>query len=101
MLLLALVIIPRWRLKRAISQVIQIFREHNAIDAKGAKTIDELSLRPRSSMEVMFRGRDYKPYALNFLIKAKIIQQTEDGRLYLLEEKLSASNLTKSTPYSR
>lgn len=93
-LLLALMfIIPRWRLKRAIRQVIQIFRKHNATDRKNAKTIDELGLRPPGVMEGMFRGRDFKPYALSALIKAEIIQRTEDGKLYLSEDRLTASGI--------
>lgn len=98
---LALFVIPQWRLRRAIPQVIQIFREHNAISVKNAKTIDELGLRPRTFMEGMFRGRDYKPYALRALIKAEIIQMTEDGRLYLSEDKLISSGLYKSQAVPR
>ena len=87
--------VPRWRLRHAIRQVIQIFKEHNATDIKNAKTVDELGLRPRSMMEGMFRGRDYKPYALSALIRAEIIQTTEDGKLYLSEDKLIASGLER------
>jgi hypothetical protein len=94
-------LIPRWRLKRAIRQVIQIFRKHNATDVKNAKTDDELGLRPRGLMERMFRGRDYKPYALTALMNGGVVKTTEDGKLYLSEEKLSASNLGKSASYSR
>jgi hypothetical protein len=101
LLLAAMFIVPRWRLKRAIRQVVQILQEHNATDSKNAKTIDGLGLRPKAMMEGMFRGRDYKPYALNILMRAEIIQQTEDGKLYLSEEKLRASGLEKSTSYYR
>jgi hypothetical protein len=52
-------------------------------------------------MEGIFRGRDYKRYAISTLMKAEIIQATEDGKLYLSEEKLFESGLGKSTPYSR
>ena len=93
---LALFVIPQWRLRRAISQVIRIFQQLNAIGVKNAKTIDELGLRPRTLMEGMLKGRDFKPYALRALIKAEVIQMTEDGRLYLSEEKLISSGLYKS-----
>ena len=99
--LLMMFVVPRWRLKRANRQVIQIFREHNAIDIKNAKMIDELGLRPRGMMEGMFRGRDYKPYALSILMRAEIIQRTEDGRLYLSEEKLIGSGLEGRASYYR
>ena len=87
----AMFVIPQWLTRRAVPQVIRIFRERNAIDVKNAKSIDELGLRPRGMIEQMFRRRDYKQYALNALIKVEIIQMTEDGRLYLSEDKLSES----------
>jgi hypothetical protein len=92
-MLLVLFIVPQWRLKRAIHQVIRIFREHNAIDIDNSKTIEELGMSPPGLLEKMFRGRDYKEHALRALIKAEIIQATEDGRLHLSEEKLIASGL--------
>lgn len=95
-ILLALFIVPQWRLKRAIHQVIRIFRKHNAIGIDNSKTIDELGMRSPGMLERMLRGRDYKQYALRALIKAAIIQTTEDGRLYLSEEKLLASGFGRN-----
>ncbi len=100
-LLAAVFIIPQWRLKRAIRQVIQILREHNAIDAKNAKTIDELGLRPRGMMEGMFRGRDYKQYALSTLMKGEIVKMTSDGRFYLSEDRLMASGIDRGSTFIR
>jgi hypothetical protein len=40
-------------------------------------------------MERIMKPRDYKPYALQILIKQGVLCQTEDGRLYLSEEKLN------------
>lgn len=85
--------IPYLMMRRAVSSVIKVFQRNNAIDAKTAKTIDELGLSPRTMLQNMFRTRDYKPQALNFLIKGEIIQITEDGKLYLSEERLGASRL--------
>jgi hypothetical protein len=99
--IVAMLVIPQWLTKRAIPQVIRIFREKNAIGIKNAKTVDELGLRPRGMMEQMFRRRDYKQYALTALMRVEIIQMTEDGRLYLSEEKLSESGLNRPTPYFR
>ena len=98
-LLAAIFIIPQWRLKRAIRQVIRILREHNAIDTKNAKTIDELGLRPRGMMEGMFKGRDYKQYALSTLMKGEIVRTTEDGRLFLSEDRLMASGVDKGSTF--
>ena len=85
--------IPYLMMRRAVGHVIKIFQRNNALDAKTAKTIDELGLSPRTMLQNMFRTRDYKPQALNFLMKGEIIQITEDGKLYLLEERLGASRL--------
>lgn len=99
--LLALFIVPQWRLKRAIPKVIRIFREYYATGSKNAKTVDELGFKPQGTLQRMLKGRDYKQYALKALMKAEIIQATEDGRLYLSEDKLAASGLDKGTSYYR
>jgi hypothetical protein len=100
-MLLALIFIPQWRLKRAVQQVIRIFRESNAVGIGNAKSLDELGLRPKGMLEGMFRGRDYKQYALTSLMKAEILIMTEDGKFYLAEDKLLQSGLEKSTSYYR
>jgi hypothetical protein len=92
---LGLFVLPRWRLRRALRQVIAIFRQNGALDKKTAKTIDELGLRPRGMIEGLFRGRDFKPYALDALLREGVIKGTEDGRLYLAEDALMASGLEK------
>ncbi|MBA7485584.1 hypothetical protein ES707_21132 [subsurface metagenome] len=94
-ILLALIGIPYMMTKRALNRVIKVFQRSNTIDFSTAKTIDELGLRPRTMLQNMFRSRDYKPQALNFLMKAEIIVVTDDGKLYLSEEKLIASKLYK------
>ena len=95
LMLLALLVIPRWLIGRASRQVIRIFRENNAVDSKTARTVDELGLRPPGVLERMMRRRDYKPHALNALLQAGVIKTTEDGRLYLSEEKLASFGLYK------
>ncbi len=93
---LALFVLPRWRIKRAISQVIWILREHNAVSIKNARTGEELGFRRQGILPGILTRRDYKLDALRALIKAGIIQTTEDGKLYLSEEKLISSGLYKS-----
>ena len=94
-------LVSRWRMKRAMRQVILIFREHTATSSRSAKAIDELGLSPQGMMGGMFKGRDYKQYALNMLMKSEIIQVTEDGKMYLLEDKLYASGIDSGASYSR
>ena len=83
--------IPRLMINRAIHSAIHILGRHNAVTIWDAKTIDELGLNPKPFMEREFKLRDYKPYALQVLRNADIIQTTEDGRLYLDEGKLPTS----------
>jgi hypothetical protein len=96
----ALFFIPRWLIRRAARQVIKIFRAHNATESKSARTIDELGLRPPGMLERMMRRRDYKPQALDALRQIGVVKVTEDGKLYLSEERLSELGLEKKvSPY--
>jgi len=88
-------VLPRIRIKRATNQVVGIFERNNALDARSAKTIDELGLRPPTLLEGMLRIRDFKPYALQILMKAEVVCQTDGGRLYLSQDKLSAINMDR------
>jgi hypothetical protein len=93
--LAALFFIPGWLLRRAVRQVIKIFRWHNATDATNAKSNNELGLRPRPFLNRLMRTRDYKPYALTVMIRAGVVQLTDEGKLYLSEERLANSTLGK------
>jgi len=95
LVIVAMLGIPYLMMKRAMGHVIKIFKNNSAIDARSAKTIDELGLRPRTRLQGMLRARDYKPQALNLLIKAEIVRMNEDGKLYLSDDKLAASKLYK------
>jgi hypothetical protein len=93
--ILGFFVVPRIRIKRATNQVVAIFERNNALDARSAKTIDELGLRPRTFLEGMLRIRDFKPYALQILMKAEVVSQTDGGRLYLSQDKLVAINIDR------
>ena len=88
-----LIALPFMMNKRAIRQVIRRFRDRQALDPSTAKTIDELGLTPPSFRERLMRFRDYKPAALNGLVRIGIVQVTEDGRFYLSEEKLGNTRI--------
>ena len=97
--LAAMFVIPQWRLRRAIPQVIRIFRERSAVGSKNAKTLDELGLRPKTgALGGLFSRRDYRQYALSALMRGGIIEMTEDEKFYLAEDKLMASGLDKPAP---
>jgi len=84
-------VIPTLLFVRNVPKVIRIFRFHNAVGARNARTIDELGLRPKPMLQRLFSRRDYKPQALQSLIRANVIQVTDKGELYLSEENLAES----------
>ncbi len=75
--------------QRAIFKVIEIFCRNNALRIQYAKTIEELDLTPPDFLQRLTQMRDYKPYALKILIQQGIVNRTQDGKLYLSEEKLN------------
>lgn len=91
LVLIVIFVLPQIILRRAISSVIRAFRQNKAIGPQNARTIDELGLRPRSLVQSIFRGTQYKTTALLVLRNAGVIVTTEDGKLYLSEENLSSS----------
>ena len=70
-----------------------IFEPNNALDVGSAQRIDELALRPAASPEEMMRTRDLKPYALQILVEADVILETDGGTRYLLQDKLAAIDM--------
>lgn len=84
--------------KRAMRQVLRILKYYGATDEDGAKTPAELGLNPPSFFERFMRLRDHKPKTLKLLVNLDIVQITEDGRIYLSEEKLYASNIVRKWP---
>ena len=90
-LLVSYVLVPQWRGRRAVSQVIRIFRINGAVDDKHARTASELGLTPRSMLVILVKGRDYKIDALKAMVQNGIIVQDASGRLYLSEERLAST----------
>jgi butyrate kinase len=74
--------------RRAIFKVIEIFYQHNALGINSAKTLHQLGLKRPDLLQRMMSRRDYKQNALQILVKRGIIIENEDGRLYMVEEKL-------------
>jgi hypothetical protein len=93
--ILGFFVLPQIRIRRAIKQVVAILERNNALDARSTKTIDELRLRPRTFLEGIGRIRDFKPYALQILMDAEVVCQTDGGRLYLLQDKLADINIDR------
>ncbi len=82
--------------RRAIFKVIEIFYQHRALGRNGAKTRHELGLERPDFLQKMMKPRDYKQYALQILIKREIILEDDQGKLYVLEERLDQNLRNKA-----
>ena len=89
--ILTVLFVPYWMTMRSIPKVIQKFRQKNAIGEKNALTIDELELKPKSIFRRMFARRDYSQQGLQFLIRANVVDISEEGKFFLNEENLMLS----------
>jgi hypothetical protein len=94
-LLLALAFLgSNFMMRRAVKAVIKMFRLGQALSPETARTAEELGFKRKSILQ--FKAfRDYKPSAMNVLIRADVIQTTEDGRVFLSEDRLMQTNLEK------
>ena len=79
-------------MKRALRSVIKIFRDHNALTFETAQFTQDLGLTRQNLLHS--RGlRDYKPLAVQFLLRQDILLTTQDGKLFLSEEALARTNI--------
>ena len=92
-ILMLAIFLPALLVRRAMVVVIKIFRANNAVTETNAKVQGDLGLNPKNLLDRFFTLRDYKPQALELLIEARIVQVTNEGKLYLSEQKLTSSNL--------
>jgi len=83
----ALILIPRFMIRRALKQTIAIFRHFGVNSPEKARTRAELGLNPADFMTRMTSLRDYKPNALQILMNEGVVASTEEGKLYVMEEK--------------
>lgn len=90
-LIVTVIGLPQLLIRRTIPDVIKIFKNHNAIGLKNAKTVEELGITSQTLVQRMWKPRDYKPRALQLLLNANIVQMTEDGKLYISEKNLAAT----------
>jgi hypothetical protein len=79
-------------MKRAIKKVIQMFRNGEALTPETAKELEVLGFKKKHFIQLSGL-RDYKPTALQVLMRNNIILFTEDGRYYLSEDALSQTRL--------
>lgn len=80
---------------RGLRRVVAIFRATEALDARRAKTLEELGLKPPAYVRRMFKPRDYRQSAAELLHRQGVIKMAEGGRFYLSESALEQSPLKK------
>jgi hypothetical protein len=84
---LGVFVLPMVRLKRAILQVIRIFRREGSLCFQRSKTVGELGLGPPPLWDSIFKMRDFRPFAVQVLIKAGVIHLDPEGRMCMRENK--------------
>ena len=89
--LVVMFVLPQMLIRRAIPSVLKILMEHNATSPKSAKAVDELGLADQTLAQRLWKPRDYKPRALQLLLSSNIVQMTDEGKLYISEENLNAT----------
>jgi hypothetical protein len=94
--LVLLLVVPALLTRRAVTAVLKIFRQHQALDEESALTVEELGLKPPGFAQRIMRTRDYKPRALVFLKRIDVVQTTATGKIFLAREKLLASGIKQN-----
>jgi hypothetical protein len=95
LLIFIAIVVSNLLMKRALRNVIKMFRDKQALSPETAKYQDELGIKPKSFFQFGM-WRDYRIYALQILLKNQIVQMTEGRRIYLSEQALSATNIEKN-----
>jgi hypothetical protein len=84
--------LSRFLMKRAVYDVIRRFKQSNAVDPANARAPEDLGIRKQGLLSFKLL-RDYKPMALQTLMRAEVVRLSDDGKLYLHEETLMQTNL--------
>lgn len=79
-------------MKRAMKAVIKALRTHQALTPETAKFAADMGIHKKGLINLKAL-RDYKPNVIQYFINLEIIHVTEDGRIYLSEEKLLQSGI--------
>jgi len=79
--------------RRTIQALFGMFRNADALSPETAKFAEEIGIKGRPGLSFKI-GRDFKPQALQLLIRENIVQITEEGRLFLSEQTLANCRLS-------
>lgn len=73
-----------WRIKRTYAFIIKDLEQKGAVDPSSAVEL------PYAKMGLFGMGiRDFRPKALQFLIASNIVGETDAGRYYIKDKKMS------------
>lgn len=97
--MLIVLYVPAFLTRRAMRQVVSRFYAAGALSPQRAKTLAELGLTPPNILERLTKPRDYKPAALRLLQQTGAVQLTQEGKLFLLEERLHES--LRASPFRK
>ena len=95
LMFLAAVVLPQYLTARAVPKVLQVLREQNAVGAQNAQPADQLGLVRKPFGLNRVGPRDYKPKALQLLMKLEVVLTDDDGRIFLSEEGLAKTVFSK------
>lgn len=98
-LALSMFVIPYYMIKRAVGQVVDIFLKNGVTSESSARYPYELGLAQPAMMSRFFRRKDYKPQAMDVLIRAAVLAVTDDGKIFLVMSNLLNSALNKDNKY--
>ncbi len=93
---IGLFVIPRMMLRRAVLEVLNIFRQSHSLCSENPKTVDELGFTSQNLTGGLFKPRDYKPYVLQMLIKSGVVRLTGEGKMCLWDDKIPELQDTQS-----
>ena len=82
-------VLPQLMVRFSAPKVVRILREHGAVDVAHAAFAADMGLGEKTMWERAFRRRDFKPKALLAMIHLGVVQQDDQGRVYLCEEELA------------
>jgi hypothetical protein len=88
-------VLPHFFMRKAVLQILRVFKKNHSLCSESPKTPAELDLRPERFIGRFSRGA-YTLYALQLLIKAGVVRSTDDGKLCLLEENVPSEFLRES-----
>ena len=79
-LLAAVFVLPRLRMRKSFTTIIRHFRENNAVDPQNAYSAEDLGIDFESKTPSLLRTGDEQSDAARQLLNAGIIRITEDGK---------------------